>query len=110
MNRMQERALNLLIEEIYADRPLYIQILNDLADVMAALHSCTFQQMGNFKQTEDAIQVISPIEFPLDVIQAPCEKFSVYAKAWLMYYTHEMKRLAKTDHPNRSHFAQLIPQ
>ena len=52
---------------------------------------------------------MSSIEFPLDIINQPCEKFSEYASAWLSYYLKEMKRLA-TKHPNQTHFCRLIPE
>ncbi len=110
MHRMPGRAFNLIFDEIYSDKTIYIKILNDLADIVAELHSKSFGKMGNFEILDHTMCVVSPIEFPATVIDQPCATFSEYAYAWLLYYTNEMKRLSATDHPNRVHFLRLIPK
>lgn len=110
MSRVQGKALNLVIEEIYPDKKIYLQILNDLADTLATLNSIQFEYMGNVESEGNGLVVVSPIEFPNSVISKPCHKFSEYGFAWLLYYTNEMKRLKKANHPNQQHFSRLIPR
>lgn len=110
MTRIKGKAFNLIIDEIYHNKNNYLKILNDLADVIASLHSIQFDYMGNVENRGNELTVISPIEFPISVIDKPCPKFSDYAFAWLSYYVSEMKRLKRDNHPNQESFSRLIPR
>jgi guanylate kinase len=108
--RFANTLLNLVIDEIYSNKKTYLEILNDLADIIAKLHSNQFKYMGNIENKDNELTIVSPIEFPLSVISKPCDKFSDYAFAWLSYYMKEMKRLQCVNHPNQQYFSEFIPR
>ncbi len=108
MNRIDGIPLNHEIEKIYKDRPLYTELLSNLADILAELKEIRFDSVGNFTNFEK-LEVGGIVDFPTYTVEKPCASFSKYASHWLRYYQSEMERLSQCGHRNSFIFQKYLP-
>jgi len=108
MNRLKGNPLNHEIENLYQDKERYMELLSNLADVLAELKTIQFQEIGNFKDLGE-FTVEGIVDFPTYTCNESIGSFSQYAYHWLNYYYKEMKRLSTEGHPNKKYFDRYIP-
>lgn len=108
MNRVKGVPLNFVIQEIYADKGFYKQILSQIADILSELRAKRFSLLGHFVNRQ-GFSVGGTIEYPGYVVKEGASLFSECATHSLSYYKQEMQRLYKEGHANKELFAKYLP-
>lgn len=110
MPRVEGRPLSSEIGRIYSNKPVYFQILDQLASIIAQLKSFRFASLGNFAfSDENELEVMGIVDFANYQMNDSCKKYSEYASHALKFYIIEMRKLLNKQNQDAWIYEKYIP-